>query len=54
MRPVSWSFIFRALSNALVPECSRRLNNLRILSYVLIEPLILNQLVAYDHEPPKR
>ena len=42
--PVSWSFIFRALFNALVPDCSLRLNNLRIPSYVLIKQLILNQL----------
>ncbi len=41
--PVSWSFILRALFNALVPECSLRLNNLRIPSYVLIKQLILNQ-----------
>jgi hypothetical protein len=46
MRPVSWSFIFRALSNALVPDCSLRLNNLRIPSYVLIKQLILNQCSA--------
>jgi hypothetical protein len=36
-------YVFRALSNALVPDCSFRLNNLRIPSYVLIKQLILNQ-----------
>ena len=51
MRPVSWSFIFRALSNALVPDRSLRLNNLRIPSYVLIKQLILNQVFAQVASP---
>jgi hypothetical protein len=44
--PVSWSFILRALFTALLPNCSLRLNNLRIPSYVLIKQLILNLLIS--------
>lgn len=50
--PVSWSLVFRALSNALVPVCSLRLNNLRIPSYVLVKQLILNQLLGNRRKTP--
>jgi len=44
--------MLRALFNALVPDCSLRLNNLRIPSYVLIKQLILNQL--FTSPSPRR
>ena len=44
--PVSWSFVFRALSNALVPDCSLRLNNLRIPSYLRPDQTIDSESVV--------
>jgi hypothetical protein len=46
-------YILRALFNALVPDCSLRLNNLRIPFYVLIKQLILNQLLSNRRKTPE-
>jgi hypothetical protein len=46
-------YILRGLFNALVPDCSLRLNNLRIPFYVLIKQLILNQLLSNRRKTPE-